>query len=71
MVSKHKGSERGAWYELQCVKETIIAKEAKGKDASYERSLLKSWSDYKGYESAKSILAELPKPTLSGIGKGL
>jgi len=47
-----KGSERGPWFEIQCTREVIISKEAKGEDASYERSLLKAWSKYEGYEDA-------------------
>lgn len=54
-----KDKERGAWFEIQCVKETIIAKEKDGKDASFERNLLKSWSKYPGYENATDALAEI------------
>ena len=71
MVSKHKGAERGAWYEIQCIADNIRSKEAKGQDATYERSLLKSYSEYKGYESAKQVLIKLGKPTSSGIKNGL
>jgi len=44
--------------QIKDVKETILSKEAKGKDASYERWLLKSWSKYVGFEGAAQALAE-------------
>ena len=47
-----KGKERGSWYEIKCVKDIIISKEAKNQDASMERNLLKSWANYPGYEDA-------------------
>ena len=37
------GCERGAWFELKCIRETIAAKEAAGQDASFERSLYRAW----------------------------
>ena len=55
-VCKRKGFERGPWYEIQSVKEVIIAKEVKGEDASFERDLLKSWAKYESYKSAKEAL---------------
>ena len=55
-VCKHKGSERGPWYEIKCVRETITLKEAKGQDATFERGLLKSWSKYPGWEDAASAI---------------
>lgn len=51
-VCKIKGRERGPWYEIKCVRETIKLKEASGEDASFERGLLKSWSKYEGWEDA-------------------
>lgn len=56
-VCYQKHHEQGTWYEIKCVKEVIIAKELKGKDASFERGLLKSWAKYPGYEKAKEALA--------------
>ena len=60
-ICKRKGFERGPWYEIQCVANTIKSKEAKGLDASFERHLLESWSHYEGYESAGKALAALVK----------
>ena len=47
-----KGRERGPWYEIRCVRNDIIAKEAKGEDAKFERSLLRAWGKQKGWEDA-------------------
>lgn len=54
-ICHQKGKERGSWFEVQCVKNDIIAKEADGESASYERKLLKSWGKYKGWEDALEI----------------
>jgi len=51
-ICYQKGRERGPWFEIKCVREIIISKEAKGKDVSFERELLKSWSRYEGWEDA-------------------
>ena len=56
-----RGKEKGAWFEIKCIKDIIIAKEAKGRDASFERNLLKSWAKYEGYEGANEALASLGK----------
>lgn len=61
-VCKAKGREQGAWFEIKCVKETIQGKESRSEDASFERSLLRSWAKYPGYEGAKAALASLGKP---------
>jgi len=59
-VCKRAGYERGPWFEIKCVTNTIRLKEAKGKDASYERGLLNHWKHYDGYrELAKEALAAL------------
>ena len=55
-VCHQKNKERGAWYEIECVKQDIIAKEADGEDASFERSLLRAWSKYPGWEDASVAL---------------
>ena len=55
-VSKAKGL--GAWYQIKSVADIIKGKEGRGEDASFERNLLKSWSHYKGYETAKQALAD-------------
>jgi len=60
MGSCHAKRKRGPRYEIECVRKSIVAKEKKGQDASFERSLLKSWAGYEGYESAKRVLAQLP-----------
>ncbi len=60
-VTKAKGRQSGAWFEIKCIAETIKGKEAKGQDASFERNLLKEWSKVKGYESAKDALTRLGK----------
>jgi hypothetical protein len=56
-----KGKERGAWYEIECVKNDIISKEAKGMDASFERKLLKPWAKFEGWELAQDALDSLGK----------
>jgi hypothetical protein len=56
-----KGKEKGAWFEIECVKNDIIAKEADGEDASFERKLLKSWAKFEGWELAQDELDSLGK----------
>ncbi|MFC2041741.1 hypothetical protein ACFLTY_05435 [Chloroflexota bacterium] len=51
-ISYKPGSERGAWFELKCLRETITLKETAGKDASYERGLYKSWLKVPEYSVA-------------------
>ncbi len=53
-----KNKQRGIWYELESVKNDIISKESKGEDASYERKLLKSWTEYLGWNAAKQALRD-------------
>lgn len=55
-VCYKKGREQGAWFEIKCVRETILGKEAKGLDARFERELLKSWSKYPGWEMAAEAI---------------
>lgn len=55
-----KGRECGAWYEIKCVQDVIRSKEAKGKDASFERKLLKSWRKFPGYEKSMEGLPVEP-----------
>jgi len=64
-----KGKERGHWYEVQCVANDIKRKEARGEDAKYERSLLKSWSEYEGWEFASDVLATLKRSTYKRVKK--
>ena len=51
-ICYRKHRERGPWFEIECMRESIKIGEALGKDKSFERELLKSWSEYPGYESA-------------------
>lgn len=49
-----KGYERGLWYEIKCLEDTIRAKEAAGKDTTFENELLTSFRAYakaRGYKS--------------------
>uniref|UniRef100_A0A6M3IFE6 Uncharacterized protein n=1 Tax=viral metagenome TaxID=1070528 RepID=A0A6M3IFE6_9ZZZZ len=64
-----KNKERGAWFEIKCLKENIISKEAKGETDTFGRVLLKSWSHYPGYESAKEALAECDRAVAGRRGK--
>ena len=50
---------KGNAYQVECIKNDIINKESRGEDASWERWLLKSWGEYKGWESATDALASL------------
>ena len=60
-VCYRKGYERGPWYEIKCIKEIIVNKKARGEDAKFEESLLRSWSKYPGYKDAgKPHTAKLP-----------
>jgi len=56
-----KGKERGHWYEIECVKNDIIRKEARGEDAKFERSLLRAWGHYEGWSAASDALGSLGK----------
>lgn len=60
-----KGKESGIWYEIKCVKETIIAKEKTGEDASFEKGLLRAWSKHSGWESATQALSDTRKQSKS------
>jgi len=50
-----KNKERGTWFQIKCVQDDIVAKEAKGKDATFERELLKSWAKYPGWENEELV----------------
>lgn len=60
-ASHTKGKERGIWYEIKCVKETIIAKEKDGEDATFERDLLKAWKKHGGWEDATQPISDTRK----------
>jgi len=64
-----KGYERGAWYEILCLKNNIISKESKGETDTFGRVLLKSWSHYPGFERAKQALAECDRAVAGRHGK--
>lgn len=49
-----KGKESGLWYEIKTIEDTIRGKEAAGKDATFEKSLLTSFRSFaraSGYHS--------------------
>jgi len=41
-----KGQEVGLWYEIQCLKDDIASKSARGEDCKFEKGLLKSFSQF-------------------------
>jgi len=55
-ICYRKGKERGAWYEIECMKQSIIGREAGGQRDNFGRDLLKAWSEYPGYEGAEEAL---------------
>lgn len=58
-VCYRKGYERGPWYEIKTVKDTILLNHAAGKDTSFARGLLKAWAKVPGYEGAGEALKEI------------
>lgn len=38
-----KNKERGAWYELYCIRRTIAGLESRDQDATFEREFYESW----------------------------
>jgi len=64
-IGKHRNVKRGPQYEIACIKNVIVDKEARGMDASYERELLKAWAKHPGYEGAKQALASCGKPPVT------
>lgn len=65
--SYKKHEERGAWFEIKCIKDVILSREARGEEAFFERDLLKSWSKYKGYETAQDALDSLGKSKIRRV----
>ena len=59
---KTKTKERGIRLNIKSIANIIKLKESKGKDATFERDLLKAWSGYEGYEGARQALADCGKP---------
>ena len=45
-ICYRKGYERGLWYEIQSIAETIEIKKKLGKDTSFEKGLLKAYRKY-------------------------
>jgi hypothetical protein len=64
-VCHQKGRERGVWYEIQCIRNDVIAKEADGEDASFERSLLRA------YKRAGETVDIPPRPRKKSTRKPL
>lgn len=58
-ATKARGRQSGARFAIESVANTIRIKEANGKDATFERNILKGWAEYEGYESAKETLKSL------------
>ena len=56
-------------YQIKAVADVIKSKEARGADASFERSLLKSWGKYEGWEGAKEALSSLVGHGCNNVGK--
>lgn len=42
-VCYKKGREQGLWYEIKCIEETIKIKKQLGKDASFEKGILRAY----------------------------
>ena len=42
-----KNKERGLWFEIKCLEDTIEAKEKSGQDVSFEKRILKAYKKYK------------------------
>lgn len=38
-----EGYERGLWYEIKCIAETIKGMESRGEDASFEKGILRAF----------------------------
>ncbi|MFC1965192.1 hypothetical protein ACFLWG_04260 [Chloroflexota bacterium] len=55
-ICYRKGHEQGLWYQIQEIEKNIALKESMGKDATFEKGILKS---YKKYQKAQG---EPPAP---------
>jgi len=44
---RKKGKERGLWFEIKCLEDTIEAKGKVGKDASFEKEILEAYRKYR------------------------
>ena len=56
-------------YQINTVADVIKSKEARGADTSFERSLLKSWCKYEGWEGAEEALSSLVEDRCNNAGK--
>jgi len=45
-VCYKEGSERGLWYEIQCIQEVIDSKTSRNENCDFEQKLLKSYKKY-------------------------
>lgn len=52
-----KGYEKGLWFEIKCVQDTIKMKEANGEDCKFEKSLLRAWKKYDPVKYDKALEA--------------
>lgn len=50
-----KGKERGLWFEIKCLEDTIKAKEKSGQDAFFEKELLEVYRKYRPEEYNRSL----------------
>ena len=48
-----KGKEKGAWYDLKTMRDTIALIEARGGDASFEKELIRAWLKIPEYQAAE------------------
>jgi len=70
-VCYKKGSERGLWYEIQCIQEVIDSKTSRDEDCTLEKKLLKSYKKYTevDYKNHKLITAPSDKCGKSKSGR--
>lgn len=54
-ICYRKGYEKGLWYEIQSITETIEIKRQLGKDASFEKGLLKAYKKYSEEDYRKPV----------------
>lgn len=45
-ICYQKGKEQGLYYEIKCLEDVIAIKKKLGKDATFEKGLLKSYRKY-------------------------
>ena len=42
-ICYHKGLEKGLWFEIKCLEDIVASKKKQGKDASFEKGILKAY----------------------------